>query len=138
MKFNDTRPQTWLTCDGPIVLSPLPSANDWIDQHNWMLLGQTLENEKEYQKIDKLNRVTLIDDMLALAWVKQMHYTTVFNLLQYLRHETEYLPWKTALHSLGNINSMLIRSSAYGYFKVFEFPQFFLHLQTIVYLHKYV
>lgn len=133
LKFNDTRPQTWLTCDGPIVLSPLPSANDWIvlnirasalyrvnyDQHNWMLLGQTLENEKEYQKIDKLNRVTLIDDMLALAWVKQMHYTTVFNLLQYLRHETEYLPWKTALHSLGNINSMLIRSSAYGYFKKF-------------------
>lgn len=88
------------------------------DEQNWMLLQNSLMSEQEYSKIDPLNRVQIIADSLALAWNGKFEYTMAFNLISYLQHETEYLPWKTALSSLSHISHMLMRTPTYGYFKV--------------------
>lgn len=88
------------------------------DEKNWILLQNSLINEQEYNKIDTLSRVQLLADSLALAWNGKLEYTMAFSIVSYLQHETEYLPWKTALSLLGNIDQMLLRTSTYGYFKV--------------------
>ena len=48
-----------------------------------------------------------------------LDYETVFNLISYLKHETEYIPWAAALGGLSYVNKMLKRTSAYGDFKRF-------------------
>lgn len=84
--FNTTEPKTWLECDNnnqPIFkeLIDLPENNEWIifnvqmaglykiryDEHNWNLLIKQLSGP-EYDKISTLNRASLINDALDLAW----------------------------------------------------------------------
>lgn len=90
------------------------------DDENWRLLEASLADENSFSKIDPLNRVQIITDVLGLAWIGKLKYPTVFEILQYLKHEPEYLPWKTAMSSLGEIKEMLRRSPIYGYFKVYS------------------
>ena len=75
-------------------------------------------DEEAFKNIDSLSRVQLISDGLSLAWNGQLDYQTVFNFLSYLKHETEHLPWKTALGGLGAVSQMLSRTPTFGYFKV--------------------
>lgn len=88
------------------------------DDENWRLLEASLADENSFSKIDPLNRVQIITDVLSLAWIGKLKYPMAFNVIQYLQHEPEYLPWKTAMSSLGEIKEMLRRTPIYGYFKV--------------------
>ncbi len=91
------------------------------DENNWKLLEQTLANEDDYNKIEVLSRVQLLADSLGLAWIGKLDYERALNIVQYLQHETEYLPWRTGLSSLREIAAMLRRTPAFGYFKVLNF-----------------
>lgn len=133
LQYADVKPKAWLTCDGPLTFTVDINNNEWLlfnlkasgllrvnyDEKNWILLQNSLINEQEYNKIDTLSRVQLLADSLALAWNGKLEYTMAFSIVSYLQHETEYLPWKTALSLLGNIDQMLLRTSTYGYFKKF-------------------
>lgn len=77
-----------------------------------------MADENSFNKIDPLNRVQVIADVMGLAWIGKLEYAMAFNIIQYLQHEPEYLPWKTALTSLTDIRGMLRRTPIYGYFKV--------------------
>lgn len=91
------------------------------DENNWKLLERTLSDGNEYAQIEKLNRVQIIIDTFGLAWIGKIKYRTALDIVQYLRHETEYLPWKAGLNSLNQIDKILMRTATYGDFKVNNF-----------------
>lgn len=108
----------WFSC----VLSCVTQNSDAAiykvnyDDKNWLLLIRTLKHD--VSKIPTLNRVQLIADAADLSYVGILDYDLLFNLLSYLKHETEYLPWKTALGKADTLKNHLINNSIYGYFKV--------------------
>lgn len=88
------------------------------DEKNWKLLQNVLNDPQQYSRIDTMNRVQLLIDTLGLAWIGKIDYQLAFGLVNYLQHETEYLPWKSALSTMYDINRMLMRTPTFGYFKV--------------------
>ena len=138
LDFNNIRPKSWLTCKCndtnvaiPETLADLPDETEWVvfnvkmsglykvqyDQKNWELLITQLSGT-QYNKIDTMNRAQLIDDVLDLAWTGDQDYSVALRLVDYLKHETEYIPWKSALDNLSAVNRILRRSAQYGLFKV--------------------
>lgn len=82
------------------------------------MLGNVLNDEQQFSKIDSMSRVQLLVDILGLAWIGKIDYQLTFDLVNYLQHETEFLPWKSALSTIHDINRMLLRTPTFGYFKV--------------------
>lgn len=107
------------------------SANDWIilnhrqtgfyrinyDEANWNLIIKEL-NEGNHQTIPVLNRAQLIDDAFNLARANKLSYTIPFRLIEYLKKETDYIPWMATMTSLSHINSFYVGSENYELFKV--------------------
>ncbi|VDM77983.1 unnamed protein product [Strongylus vulgaris] len=50
-----------------------------------------------FQVYSTITRNGIISDAFAAALVDELPYETVFDLLQYLKNEKEYLPWEEAL-----------------------------------------
>lgn len=92
------------------------------DSQNWQMIGQQLMTN--HTAISAINRAQIMDDSLNLAEAGQLDYETALNLTRYLEHETDYVPWDSALSSLGYISSMMSRTSAYGLLKK--------HFRTII------
>lgn len=87
------------------------------DEQNWNMIIHSL-NSHEFKMIPAINRVLLIENSLDFAKTGHLSYEIPFELLSYLTHEDEYLPWKTALLKLDYVSLMLRRSSVYGAFQV--------------------
>lgn len=133
LNFTNTRPQTWLTCNGSVTFPVKAEQDDWVllnnqasglyrvnyDEKNWNMLGSVLNDEKQFSKIDTFSRVQVLVDTLGLAWIGKLDYQLAFDVVNYLQHETEYLPWKSALSTIHDINRMLLRTPTFGYFKKF-------------------
>ncbi|KAH8308957.1 hypothetical protein KR059_004152, partial [Drosophila kikkawai] len=123
--FEKTIPQASLECPAKtqevLTLPDPPSAQEWLlvnpqvssifrvnyDEHNWCLIKQSLKGDAKFGGIHKLNRAQLIDDMMALASVRMQSYDWAFDVLEYLRKETEDLPWKRALALLNELGALL-------------------------------
>lgn len=88
------------------------------DTRNWMGIISTLNDPNEFKKIHTLNRVQLIEDSLTFSQIGDMDYDITFQLLNYLKHEKEYMPWLAALSGLGPINKLLKRTPNHGVFQV--------------------
>lgn len=87
------------------------------DEKNWRLIASTLNSEK-HKDIAVLNKVQLLADALDFAWGSIISYELAFSVLNYLHEEDEYLPWKSGLTNLNNIDRLVRRTSKYGVFKV--------------------
>lgn len=74
------------------------------DAANWNALIAVL-NSESYDQIHVLNRVQILDDSLTLAAGGYLDYTTVFRILSYLNHETEYTPWFIADRFLATLHT---------------------------------
>ena len=110
----------------------LPDQNNWIifniqlaglykvkyDEQNYKLLVETL-NSEDYNTINVINRAQLIDDAMDLAWVGRQDYGIALDMINYLKRESEYIPWKAALDNLRIVNRLLLRSPLYGVFKAY-------------------
>ncbi|KAJ6638815.1 Aminopeptidase N [Pseudolycoriella hygida] len=137
LDFNNTQPESWLKCKSseknvavPETLEDLPKETEWVifniemsglykvkyDEKNWDLLIAQLAGP-DYNKISSINRAQLIDDALDLAWTGEQDYSIALRIVEYLKHEKEYIPWKSALDNLSSVNRILRRSSQYGLFK---------------------
>ncbi|XP_052859646.1 aminopeptidase N [Anopheles cruzii] len=140
--FNDTAPKAWMECGGggggggvqrngsQRTLDDLPDGKHWVifnvqlaglykvkyDVPNYRLIVAQL-NGPNYAAIGPINRAQLIDDAMDLAWAGQQQYGIAFAMMNYLRQEHEYLPWKSALTNLNGINRLLKRTPIYGIFK---------------------
>ncbi|CAG9766839.1 unnamed protein product [Ceutorhynchus assimilis] len=130
-QFNVTTPKYWLTCDDNSgqLIKDLASENEWVlfnnkmasiyrvnyDYKNWHLLSEALKSD--FKQIPILNRVQLIADAADLSYIGSQEYNVFFEILNYLKQETEYLPWKTAIEKADTLNRHLRSNSNYGFFK---------------------
>lgn len=87
------------------------------DLANWARLLNELEDNP--QSIPLLNRGQLIDDAFNLARAKQVSVTLALNATRFLRNETDYLPWDSALSNLEYFIHMFDRSEVYGPMQVY-------------------
>ncbi|XP_065352034.1 aminopeptidase N-like [Cloeon dipterum] len=127
-----TKPRFWMNTSNA-TLKGLPKKDQWLllnvnatalyrinyDTENWNLLSTALRTEKNHGGIPTLNRVQIIDDAFNLARAGLLNYNFTLNLLRYLRHEREYLPWQTAFSNLEYISDMTNRGGGYGQFRKF-------------------
>ncbi|XP_033739360.1 aminopeptidase Ey-like [Pecten maximus] len=84
---------------------------------NWNALITQLKTD--FTKIRVVNRGTLITDVWALFKAGQTDLVTAWDMLTYLRHETEYIPWAYAANELEYPTNMLVSRPAYGNFERF-------------------
>lgn len=93
------------------------------DERNWNLIwAQLLHDPKQ---IPTISRAELVDDAFHLARADLLPYRTALNLANYLRKETEYLPWRSAFDVFQYIDAMLTRMpSTYEAFKVMRLYYF--------------
>ncbi|CAB3385000.1 Hypothetical predicted protein [Cloeon dipterum] len=127
-----TKPRFWMNTSNA-TLTGLPKKDQWLllnvnatalyrinyDAENWDLLATALRTEKNHGGIPTLNRVQIIDDAFNLARAGLLEYSLALNLLRYLRHEREYLPWKAAFANLEYLSRMTKRGGGFGPFRKF-------------------
>ena len=65
------------------------------DEKNWNALTKAL-NSDEFEKIHVSNRVQLIDDSFSLAFAGYIDLQIPYEVMLYLRHETNYFAWDVA------------------------------------------
>ncbi|XP_033739761.1 aminopeptidase Ey-like [Pecten maximus] len=87
------------------------------EPENWNALITQLKTD--YTKIQLVNRGTLITDVWALFKAGQADLVTAWDMLTYLRHETEYIPWAYAANEIEYPTNMLVSRPAYGNFERF-------------------
>ena len=76
-------------------------------------------NSEERDKIHKVNRANVIDDLFKLARADEIEFDLVFRAANYLANETDYIPWKAAFNSFDYINRRLMgRPEIYETFRV--------------------
>uniref|UniRef100_A0A1B0DCY6 Aminopeptidase n=1 Tax=Phlebotomus papatasi TaxID=29031 RepID=A0A1B0DCY6_PHLPP len=132
LNFQNTTPTHWLRGEKSIVLEGVKiDPSDWIivnvqqsgyyrvnyGEENWHKIVNELNNPKMYHSIAPSNRAQLIDDALNLARGGYLDYVIALDVTRYLRHETDYVPWKSALGGLTFIDSMLQKTGQYDTFR---------------------
>lgn len=93
------------------------------DLRNWELITDQLM--RDHTVIPVINRAQIVGDALNLARAGLLDYRTAMQVVKYLQHERDYLPWEAALSSLDYVEAMTIRSPAFGSFKVRIQPSHF-------------
>lgn len=72
---------------------------------NWEALTEVL-NSKDFKKIHIANRVQLIDDSINLAFAEYLDMETAYDILVYLRQETDYFAWDATMDYLNRLFSV--------------------------------
>lgn len=113
-RFNETDAEHWMTPDTEEIVfkhSDL-TASDWLllnkrqtgyyrvlyDEQNYQLLAAALSRNLE--DIHIASRSQLVDEVFDFARTEKLGYGTVFDVVKYLEHEIEYVPWASALRGL--------------------------------------
>lgn len=65
------------------------------DNTLWSRIRQILH--ENHTIVDVLNRAQIVDDSCNLALAQEITFTDALGILEYLRHETDYYPWYTAI-----------------------------------------
>lgn len=138
--FNFTKITHWLKPEDFNISIPVEKDNTWIifnkqqygyyrvnyDERNWQLIIGTLKTDN-YTNIHVLNRAQLVDDSLNLARIGKLDYQVVFDLISYLKHEKDYVPWYPAFKGFEFLDKMLSNSQFYK-----SFQKYVLNLLTDV------
>jgi len=126
--FEETKPAVWMDSASK-RMTDMPPMSAWkvfniqqtgyfrvnYDEKNWKMLVEQLK--RNHKVVHLMNRANLIDDALDLARSGRLSYDIAMDVTSYLGKETEYVPWRTAINNLGYLQTMLIRTPAYGSFK---------------------
>jgi aminopeptidase N len=132
-KFENTDPVFWIQGVSKTVITNSSFVkwwnDDWMifnikqtgyyrvnyDDNLWSLLIKEL-NDDDFNKIDVVNRAQLIDDSLNLARAGIIDYSIPFQILKYLRKETDYVPWAAADRGLNFLDRTISESEYYPHF----------------------
>lgn len=87
------------------------------DDDNWNALINQLKTDHTVFTAE--DRSSLIDDAFNLARAGYLKYPIALSTLEYLEKETKYVPWKTALNSLGFLDNVLGDRRANGFLQTF-------------------
>ncbi|KAG5672285.1 hypothetical protein PVAND_002422 [Polypedilum vanderplanki] len=131
LDFDKTHPSQWMQATRKITIEEQLDENQWIifnpqvahyyrvnyDSQNWKLITDHLNDPQRYKQIANANRAQLIDDSMNLARADILDYTVAMDMTKYLKHEKDFVPWKTAINNLLYVDSMLIRTPDYNLMK---------------------
>ncbi|XP_073841447.1 aminopeptidase N-like [Musca autumnalis] len=111
LNFHNTTTKAWMECDETgksvtLQLSNLTMDNEWVifnvqamglyrvnyDVHNWQLIANFLKHDN-FEAIPLINRIQLISDVFYFARLCHHGYSIALDLFEYLRRESEVLPW---------------------------------------------
>lgn len=114
-----TKPN-FISKDGEWILANVNCTGFYrvnYDLTNWARLLNELETN--IQSIPLMNRRQLIDDAFYLARAKQVSVPLALNSTRFLRNETDYLPWESAMRNLHYFVQMFDRTEVYGPMQVY-------------------
>lgn len=133
--FNDTTPDGWLPQHQRAKLIE-PSGNiswaptEWIlfnkqqtsyyrvmyDIQNWKLLIAEL-NSGPNNKIHPISRAQLLDDQKVFVQSGRLPPNMLIEMVKYLKHESEYVPWVAGSEALLYLNDTLASTEGYEAFR---------------------
>ncbi|KAJ8261753.1 hypothetical protein GJAV_G00158020 [Gymnothorax javanicus] len=91
------------------------------DLHNWRMLIQQLMRNPDIISVG--NRAGLIDDVFNLARAGYLPQSIPLEMICYLPHEQEFLPWHAASRSLYQLDKLLDRTEEYSIFSDYVLRQ---------------
>ena len=108
----------WLN-DTSATLNIITADSDWVlanpdylgiyrtkyDSQNFRLIVTQLQTD--YTRIPAITRGALIDDTFALSHTGLINATDAYELIRYLKSETDYVPWIAALSAMGQQEELL-------------------------------
>lgn len=75
------------------------------DLENWMNIRKALYSGGNFDGIHVLNRAQIVDDLFQFARAGTVEYKTAIDIIRYIRDETDYIPWLTAInHGLSHLS----------------------------------
>ncbi|XP_011631440.1 aminopeptidase N-like isoform X1 [Pogonomyrmex barbatus] len=86
------------------------------DDRGWQRIFDFLKSDK-FEEIHVLNRAAIVDDLLNLGRAGYQNNVAVLDRLLYLKRETNYLPFKSALTGLDYFNKRFAGSKEHDLFK---------------------
>lgn len=134
----------WINGQRSVVVSDAAIPNgDWLiinneqtgfyrvqyDNQNYRLIADELSNG-DFTKFKITTRSSLISDVFDFAYTERLNYTVVFDIIKYLEHELEYVPWSSAFTGLNNVDRLFAGSSKYDEFSVRVFEYCVLYLKS--------
>lgn len=138
--FNDTK--TYVVMDDfEMTFNVTAVPNAWIifnvqqvgfyrvnyDFESWNRIIHGLK-ASHHDGIHELNRAQIIDDLMNLGRSDHVPYCTVFNMLEYLKSEANYIPWEMAMQ---NFKFIIHRTPAYD---TKALRKYLLELIEIIYI----
>ncbi|KAK0157871.1 hypothetical protein PV328_011560 [Microctonus aethiopoides] len=76
------------------------------DETNWKLIINALKSD-DYKKIHVRNRLQLINDAFMLIRANKLSHEIIFKLMEYLEHETDFIPWIPVWKGVEHLKSQL-------------------------------
>jgi len=87
------------------------------DDQNWNLISEKLLDD--HKQIHRINRAQILDDALDLARGGLLDYSTALKMTEYLKYETDYIPWKSAITAFVYLENMMKRTAGFGDLKTY-------------------
>lgn len=132
--FLNTSAKQWLSDEDrsiTITQSDEWRSEDWVifnkqetgyyrvlyDENNYRLITRELI-DGNLTRIHLTSRSQLIDDAFNFARIGRLNYSVVFELINYLKNEREFVPWASAFRGLEFVHRMAAASSTYHQLQV--------------------
>jgi aminopeptidase N len=129
--FLRTTPNFWMSNVRNITVPMNIPESDWLlfnikstnyyrvnyDHNLWQLLINQLNGD--YDRIHYRNRGQLIDDAYNLAKGDRLDYDILFEVMNYLWQETDYIPWVPVSRAGNYLNRRLSGSRIYPHYQEF-------------------
>ncbi|XP_076764228.1 putative aminopeptidase-2 [Xylocopa sonorina] len=115
--FNKSRSTVQLPSDHLYLINLQQSGFYRVnyDTQTWERIIAFLKSDR-YELIHEINRAALIDDLLNLGKAGQVDYSIVLSATQYLKNETNYIPWRAFFNGLTYLQKQFEEREGYAAF----------------------
>ncbi|CAG9794999.1 unnamed protein product [Diatraea saccharalis] len=121
--FEDTKPSHIIT-ESVTVIDRKSIGDEWVifnkqqtgfyrvnyDDYTWDLITTLLRGPNR-TLVHEFNRAQIVNDVFQFARSGLMSYTRAFNILSFMRFETEYAPWAAAISGFNWVRNRFVRTT---------------------------
>lgn len=94
------------------------------DTELWEKLASALRTEN-FDGITEINRAQIVDDLFALADIKRINFTQMFDYIKFLENDVSYFPWNAAFTAFDSILKRVGSESELGMHLTVRNPNIF-------------